>query len=127
MIEVALERTDLRSFVSVYQILSQDSYAKNQYLGLAVKFAKNKNPILKDAQILSVMYKTQNLGFNYKIGFLTEGSEIYETEVYVETFSQKFTQVQFQKLDFSSGFLNLDSSSEKSSRIVQKLQEKNLL
>lgn len=68
------------------------------------RYNKNHNQVLKDAKILAVGYKPQNLGFTFKVDYFTSDGNIYEVETYIETFSQKYTQSSFTVLDLLSGF-----------------------
>lgn len=59
-----------------YQLISD--LAKNRYFADVDRFARNRNPTLKDARILAASYKPQNLGFTFKLHYLTPESRIVE-------------------------------------------------
>lgn len=68
------------------------------------QYVKNRNFALIGAMMLGAGYKPQNLGFVYKVTYKLLDSKIVEVEVYIETFSQKYSQTSLKYLDFESDF-----------------------
>lgn len=79
---------------------------------------------MKGAKILGAGYKPQNLGFSYKIFYLTVDNKIVSVETYVETFSSKYTQTSFSILDFVSSFSPVNSSGAEIDSLVNSIAAK---
>jgi len=78
LLEISLTQSHQLTLINTYQTLSTKEYASNKYFGLVNQFNLNQNQLLKGAKILAVGYKPQNLGFTYKIDYLTIEANIYE-------------------------------------------------
>lgn len=107
LIEVSLRESNLKEIkilTEQYQTIDSNNYKSDRYFIMVDQYVKNRNQVLVGAKILGAGYKPQNLGFSYKITYKTEDSKIMEVEVYIETFSQKYSQTYIKYLDFESGF-----------------------
>ena len=88
------------------------------------QYVRNRNPLLLDAKILGVSYKPQNLGFVYLIDYKLSDSRAVEYEIYIETFSQKYSQVSFKFVDFDTGFSTAQVDSTDMDKILKAISSK---
>lgn len=95
LIEVSLRESNLKEIkilTEQYQIIDSNNFKTDRYFIMVDQYIKNRNQVLLNAKILGAGSKPQNLGFSYKVTYKTEDSKIMEVEVYIETFSQKYSQ-----------------------------------
>lgn len=95
LIEVSLRESNLKEIkilTEQYQIIDSKNFKTDRYFIMVDQYIKNRNQALLNAKILGAGSKPQNLGFSYKVTYKTEDSKIMEVEVYIETFSQKYSQ-----------------------------------
>lgn len=48
----------------------------DRYFTMVDQFAKNKNPFLVNSKIIGVSFKSQNLGFSYRVTYMIDDSRI---------------------------------------------------
>ena len=83
------------------------------------QYARNKNPMLLNAEILGAASKPQNLGFIQKIFYkLRETSELFVVEIYAESFTEKINQISVSYLDFENHFIDFKSEGEQTEKIL---------
>jgi hypothetical protein len=67
---------EIKLLADIYQRIIPSSYKSNRYFTMVDQYAKNRNQILKNSKILGASFKSQNLGFNFKITYKTEDSSL---------------------------------------------------
>lgn len=107
LIEISMRENTLREMkilTEQYQRIDASNYKSNRYLLMVDQYIKNRNQGVRNAKLLGVSYKPQNLGFTFRVIYKNDDSKLIEFEVYIETFSQKYSQTSLKLLNFDSDF-----------------------
>lgn len=107
LIEISMRENTLREMkilTEQYQRIDASNYKSNRYLLMVDQYIKNRNQGVRNAKLLGASYKPQNLGFTFRVIYKNDDSKLIEFEVYIETFSQKYSQTSLKLLNFDSDF-----------------------
>lgn len=114
----------MKVLVNKYVTIEAQNYRSDRYLLLVDQFSRNRNPVLKDAKILRVSTKPQNLGFSYIIYYILSNSLVCSVEVYFDTYSQNYTLVYFKYLNFDTDFDTASLASDDIQKILKAISSK---
>ncbi len=118
---------EIKILTELYQKIEFNSYKSDRYLTMVDQYIRNRNQLVLDAKILSVSYKPQNLGFSYRVDYKLSDSRAIEFEVYIETFSQKYSQTSLKFIDFETGFSTAQVDSTDMEKVLKAISSKTSL
>lgn len=106
------------TFIGNYQKMTETEMYGSKEFKSVIMYAKNQNVILRDASFIGAGKRPRNLGYEYKLFFLSAKSKVVEIEIYYESFTQKTKQLSISELDFETRFVPITPEGEKVSKIM---------
>lgn len=130
LIEVMMRENSLRELkvlTEQYQRIDAGKYKGNRYLLMVDQFIKNRNQGVRNAKLLGVSYRPQNLGFSFRVIYKNDDSKLIEFEVYIETFSQKYSQTSLKLLNFDTDFSTAKAEAADVDKLLKAISAKTSL